>query len=89
MEECPVCLESLTGTVVHLGCCKKQLHIQCYVNKCPMCRAELPSPPSLSVVVPVPVAVPVQTRQSKFQAWCLFITSLSIVAVVLLSPQIS
>ena len=54
MEECPICLEPLTGTIVHLGCCKKQVHIQCYISKCPMCRAQLPDAP-YQVIVPVPV----------------------------------
>ena len=56
--ECPVCLEELSGTVVHLGCCHKQVHIQCYVSKCPLCRAELPVPVHAvnQVIVPVPVA---------------------------------
>ena len=59
MEECPICLEPLIGTVVHLGCCKKQVHIQCYISRCPMCRAELPEPPfahQQHVIVPIPVA---------------------------------
>ena len=51
--ECPVCLEPLTGTVVHLGCCNNQLHIQCYLPKCPLCRAELPVPTTLHTIVPV------------------------------------
>lgn len=57
-DDCPVCLEPLIGTVVHLGCCKKQVHIQCYVPKCPMCRAELPTPPNhppQHVIVPIPM----------------------------------
>jgi len=61
--ECPVCLEELTGTVVHLGCCKNQVHIQCYLPKCPLCRAELPVPKTPEpphVVVQVP-----PVRQSK------------------------
>jgi hypothetical protein len=60
-EECPVCLETLSGTVVQLGCCKKQVHIQCYITKCPMCRSDLPAPihalEPQHVIVPVPVAV--------------------------------
>lgn len=58
MEECPVCLEPLAGTVVLLGCCRKQVHIQCYVPTCPMCRATLPVPAHAvnQVIVPVPVA---------------------------------
>ena len=55
--ECPVCLEPLTGTVVQLGCCNNQLHIQCYLPKCPLCRAELPVPRPIHTVVPVPVAI--------------------------------
>jgi hypothetical protein len=64
--ECPVCLEELTGTIVHLGCCKNQVHIQCYVSKCPLCRAELPIPhmPEPSHVI-VPVPVPLYRTQSK------------------------
>lgn len=64
MEECPVCLEPLEGTIVNLGCCKNKLHIQCYVNKCPFCRAELPSP---HVVVPVPVPVVQRQQLTNFQ----------------------
>ena len=62
--ECPVCLEPLEGTIVTLGCCHNQVHIQCYLEKCPLCRAQLPKPDH--VVVPVPVAVPPpQTRAQK------------------------
>jgi hypothetical protein len=54
-----VCLETLTGTVVHMGCCKKMVHVQCYTLKCPMCRADLPVPihavQPQHVIVPVPV----------------------------------
>lgn len=58
--ECPICLEPLTGTVVFMGCCRKQVHIQCYVPKCPMCRADLPIPTHAvnQVIVPVPFAIP-------------------------------
>jgi hypothetical protein len=57
--ECPVCLEELSGTIVNLGCCKNQVHIQCYLPKCPLCRAELlmpkmPEPAHIIVPVPVP-----------------------------------
>jgi hypothetical protein len=58
-DECPICLEPLKGTLVELGCCKHKIHIQCYVPKCPLCRAELPTPRPVEVVVPVPVPVPV------------------------------
>jgi hypothetical protein len=58
-SECPVCLEPLSGTVVHMGCCKKMVHIQCYTIKCPMCRADLPVPihavQPQHIIVPVPV----------------------------------
>lgn len=66
-SECPVCLEPLSGTVVHLGCCKKMVHVQCYTVKCPMCRADLPVPihavQPQHVIVPVPVVY--QSRESK------------------------
>jgi hypothetical protein len=62
MEECPVCLEQLSGTVVNLGCCKKQVHIQCYISKCPFCRSELPVPihaaPPQHIIIPIPVDHP-------------------------------
>ena len=68
MDECPVCLEPLEGTVVHLGCCRNRIHIQCYVSKCPLCRAQLPEPPhhTKEVIVPVPVHIQ-PTRAQK--AW--------------------
>jgi hypothetical protein len=91
MEECPVCLEVLSGTVVHLGCCKKHIHIQCYVPKCPFCRAELPVPihavQPQHVIVPIPVT-PIPSR------WSLFIRILSMTTLVtgtvvfVLSPYI-
>lgn len=66
MTECPVCLEPLSGTVVHLGCCRNQVHIQCYISKCPLCRAELPSPPNITpthTIIPVPVPILNQEQQ--------------------------
>lgn len=91
MDECPVCLEPLSGTVVHLGCCKKQVHIQCYVTRCPMCRAELPSPPlsERHVIVPVPVFPPPQqpqTRGQKMAAFCLFTITLGVITVFVYRP---
>ena len=59
-DDCPVCLEALTGTVVTLGCCRNRIHIQCYVTRCPFCREELPVP--LHVTVPMPVPVPIQVH---------------------------
>jgi hypothetical protein len=76
-EECPVCLEPLDGTVVHLGCCKNKLHIQCYLNKCPFCRADLPSP---HVVVPVPVGV--ETRRELDWKQKLLPTTFTIIALL-------
>jgi len=64
-DECPICLEPLTGTIVHLECCKNKLHIQCYVNKCPFCRTALPSP---HVIVPIPVAVPMRPSPPNWKA---------------------
>jgi len=85
MDECPVCLEPLVGTVVHLGCCKKQVHIQCYVTRCPMCRAELPSPP-LSVIVPIPIVAPTQTQTNtqKAMATSIFVITLGVTATILI-----
>lgn len=70
--ECPVCLEPLSGTVVHLGCCNNQVHIQCYLPKCPLCRAELPVPrpvqPTHTIVpVPYPVVTPEQQRRNNLR----------------------
>jgi len=69
-DECPVCLEPLTGTTVHLDCCKHRIHIQCYISTCPFCRSELPVPTHCSkvehIVVPVPVSV-VRTVQPEFK----------------------
>lgn len=91
MDECPVCLEPLMGTVVHLECCKKQVHIQCYITKCPMCRADLPSPPlsERHVIVPVPVPVFPPTRQTNGQklfATFSFVITLGFAAVLVFHP---
>jgi hypothetical protein len=65
-DDCPVCLEALTGgTVVTLGCCKNRVHVQCYVTRCPFCRKELPVPTHVAVPVPVPVQVHVTTPRRK------------------------
>ena len=45
MDECPICIEPLSGTFTTMGCCKKTLHVDCYIKcmkqkpACPMCRA--------------------------------------------------
>ena len=59
MDECPVCLEPLTGTIVQMGCCKNKVHIQCYVTKCPLCRAALPPPRSTE---PNQIIIPIATQ---------------------------
>jgi len=65
MDECPICLEPLVGTVVHMGCCKNRVHIQCYVTTCPLCRAQLPGPPSsVSTIVHIPVEVVQPARKA-------------------------
>ncbi|BAT22712.1 hypothetical protein [Yellowstone lake phycodnavirus 3] len=79
--ECPVCLEQLTGTLVELGCCHKKVHIQCYVTKCPMCRADLPLPIHAQqvqhVIVPIPVWPQPQPAQwKKFGLNCVFMATL-------------
>jgi hypothetical protein len=66
-SECSVCLEPLEGTIVTLGCCHNRIHIQCYVDKCPFCRSQLPKPEHVVVPVPVTVIVPQElTRAQKF-----------------------
>jgi hypothetical protein len=90
MDECPVCLEPLMGTVVHLGCCKKQVHIQCYVTRCPMCRAELPSPPlsERHVIVPIPVLTQTQTQTNtqKVITTGMFFITLGVTALLVFHP---
>jgi hypothetical protein len=45
MEECPICIEPLTGTLATLGCCSKVMHVECFIKcmkmklDCPMCRS--------------------------------------------------
>ena len=72
-------MEPLSGTVVQVGCCRKQVHIQCYVSKCPFCRAELPFPvvpPPQHVIVPVPVAV------ERTKSWKVFVTNMIVICIV-------
>ena len=46
MDDCPICYEEISGTVTHMGCCRKSMHAACYVKcmvrktECPMCRAD-------------------------------------------------
>jgi hypothetical protein len=60
MDECPVCLSPLSGTITTVGCCKKQFHTQCLLkctdqkNECPMCRAKDVIEKYQEVVVQVP-----------------------------------
>lgn len=68
LDECPVCLEPLEGTIVQLGCCHNKVHIQCYLPKCPLCRSVLPLPKNTEtnhIIVPVPVTPVQPTRIQK------------------------
>jgi len=44
MDECPICLLNLEGSVVQMGCCNQKMHLECVVQclnlnmQCPMCR---------------------------------------------------
>lgn len=83
--ECPICLEPLEGTVVNLGCCKQKVHIQCYLPKCSLCRAQLPEPPNTQpehIVVPVPVPVQVQP-QSKLLMYVPMIFGLTAISILI------
>jgi hypothetical protein len=46
MDECPICLLPLDGTLTTVGCCKKQFHAECHIkciqqkNECPLCRSK-------------------------------------------------
>ncbi len=87
MDECPICLSELSGTVTTVGCCKKQFHTECLLrctqlkNECPMCRVR-------ECIVIVPEPDPDQERTQKVIAkslmitcaGCLFLT-VSIVAI--------
>lgn len=86
MDECPICMEQLIGTVVHLGCCKKQVHIQCYVPTCPFCRKELlmpPNHPPQHVIIPIPIAIE-DSRRPNYRG---IVTTLICMGVVI-SPLI-
>ena len=86
--ECPVCLETLEGTVVQLGCCKNQVHIQCYLPKCPLCRAELPMPRPAHVIIPVPVAVPTQNaKKSAIISSLIFVGGFAIFGYFIFVPH--
>lgn len=82
MEECPVCLEPLTGTIVTLGCCRNSVHIQCYIEKCPMCRAPLPRPEHVAVSVPVAVVVQESQSDRKLKTMIILLTIGLIVSAV-------
>ena len=46
VDECPICLLPLDGTLTTVGCCKKQFHTECHIkciqqkNECPLCRSK-------------------------------------------------
>jgi hypothetical protein len=92
-SECPVCLEPLIGTVVHMGCCKKMVHVQCYTVKCPMCRADLPVPihavqshPS-HIIVPVPVVY--QSREGKIARTIIAFIGVACIMAIIVFPYYS
>lgn len=87
-EECPVCLESLEGTIVTLGCCKNRLHVQCYVSPCPLCRAQVPPLRQEHVVVHVPVPVAV-TRPQRYSSWAPFVGAALILFLFATSTNVS
>jgi len=43
-NECPICLELLSGNTLTSHCCNKEYHVICYIKcmeqkqECPMCR---------------------------------------------------
>jgi len=83
MEECPVCLEPLSGTVVQMGCCKNQVHIQCYLPKCPLCRSPLPLPRSAEPnQIIVPIGIPVTPQPTRIQKFAPILSALLIVGFV-------
>jgi hypothetical protein len=70
-DECPICVEPLSGTLATLGCCRKVLHVECLVKcmkvklDCPMCRARHESMHMVQDVESqrlVPVAVQYRTK---------------------------
>lgn len=81
MDECPICLEPLTGTVVHLGCCKKHVHIQCYVSRCALCRAELPMPPNFPSQQHIIVPVPMPFQSQPISKWKIFVGNLALLSI--------
>jgi len=48
-DDCPICLCNFKTAedIVHMQCCKKMMHISCYLNcitqkkTCPMCRQNI------------------------------------------------
>lgn len=92
MDECPICTDELTGNVATLGCCRKNLHVECLVRcmkeklDCPMCRARHESlrmvqDPESQVLVPVMV----QMRNQHFFRNIFIITFST--AIVILSVK--
>ena len=82
MDECPVCLEPLVGTIVQLGCCKNHVHIQCYLPKCPLCRSDLPTP---RVAEPTHTIIPIPINQQYQQVskWQFVIASMTLISALL------
>jgi len=84
--ECPVCLEPLVGTVVQMGCCRNKVHIQCYIDKCPLCRTQLPMPHQQGpnqIIIPVPVPVhPPMRKQMYITPTLVFLLTTGLVIVL-------
>lgn len=90
MDECPVCLEPLSGTVVHLGCCRNRVHIQCYLETCPLCRAALPVPPRPNqVIVPVNVGPTPPSSVQKVVPLVGFVIGIGLIVLVTYVPKVT
>jgi hypothetical protein len=92
MEECPVCLVPLSGSITTVGCCKKQFHTECLLkcttqkNECPMCRS-VQVIQGQAVVVPVPVLSYDEevyvTRQKMIAYWMFGIAGIASTVILL------
>jgi hypothetical protein len=89
MDECPICIEPLAGTLATLGCCGKVLHVECLIKcmkeklTCPMCRARHESLRMVQDIeshVLVPVAVNLRNRNF-FRDFFVLAFSVSVVTI--------
>jgi hypothetical protein len=74
-NECPICLISLNDhpqDIVHLKCCKKNLHVECYIRcmsqkkECPMCRNNNKNITETHIFPPLQVPLMLTTPQYRF-----------------------